>query len=144
MVTAMRTGVSFQEFHAQVPEITASAQEALRTLNDSSKRKRIGEFTNALIDAHEIWRYKISEDESKLKLTDVGGHYIRTYLSTPISESWDTDLDPLVKKYDLAIGDPSERAITNYGRSSELDIDMAIQKIFAYAATQFRELDTAE
>ena len=141
MVSAMETGIDFRTFHDRLTEISASAKEALQDVSADDARKQIAAFTLALVDAHDIWRYKLKEEKYSFRLKRTGSDYYREDFYPPIGDRWDVELPTLVRTYGFKDGDSWKHAVSDYSSYSELRIDRAIEKIFAYASAQFSELE---
>ena len=131
MVGAIETGITFEDLHARLPDLKVSAKEVIRRLPESQTRTQIAAFTDALIDAHSLWRYKISEQKLIVALDKTSSGYEPR--NSGLGNHWDNKFNELNHTYNFTgIGtfdNPEARALLDYGSNPELRIDNALKKI---------------
>jgi hypothetical protein len=148
LMAAIESGVSFQDFHERVADILASAKEASRSAPTPAKQKAIVTFATAVIDAHDIWGYKVANNASHLRYPKGKS----TLLVRDVNEiamhpcgRWDLELPALIAAYKLdTYEDGYTTAYFDRGSSATVAIDLALKKIFKVCANTFEILEAPQ
>ena len=140
LMTAIESGVSFQDFHERAVEVLASAKEASRAAPTAAKQKAIATFAIAIIDANDLWSCESSTDKSGQYLyyeKDKGSGVLkRTDLVRPCGR-WDSELPKLVADYKLD-------AYSKDGSSAVVIKMFTLKDIFKVCADTFPILESPQ
>ena len=141
LMTAIESGVSFQDFHERAVEVLASAKEASRSAPTAAKQKAIATFAIAIIDANDLWSCEGDSDLSGQYLRydkDKNGSLRRHYgdVFHPCGR-WDHELPKLDTAYKLD-------AYSNDGSFALVRIDSALKNIFKVCADTFAILESPQ
>jgi hypothetical protein len=139
LVTAIQSGISFDDFHERAVDVLASAKEALRVVQSPVKREIIEKFALAITDADDLWHYKMTANQDVnwlILYRREGDSYSAEQLC---SDRWDSKFSELITAYHLDVqrGDP----LGVNGDYWYILIDPSIAKIFVVCTDTFTELD---
>jgi len=148
--SAISTGVSFQDFHAKVSNLVATAEEALAATKDTDLQRNIAVFMQALLDIDNLWSINVTG----IRLSD-GGRATKDRLlydkissdyyecndngDYVISPRWRTDVLKLASLYEFGSDQFGSRA--GYSGVMELRIDAAIRKMFFFSSKVFKKIE---
>jgi hypothetical protein len=138
-VTAIQSGISFDDFHERAVDVLASAKEAIRVVPSPEKKEKLVRFALAIVDADDLWHYKVTTKPDYNWLIiyrKEGDSYSPDQLC---SDRWDNKFAELASTYNLNVqhGDP----LGTNGDYWYIMIDPSISKIFQVCADTFTELD---
>jgi len=151
--SAIATGVSFQDFHAKVSNLLATAEEAVAATKNTDLQKNIAVFMQALLDTDSLWAVKIKgiplsdgtraeKDYLTYSKSSVGDYNSEDY---DVSMRWRTDVSKLACLYEFANdqGNPSNFNPFRKGENGlmKLHIDDAIQKLFFFSSKVFKKIE---
>jgi len=145
-MATIEAGPSFRDFHGRLPEVLASAKEALRSAPTPAKKTAIAMFATAMIDANDIWGCSSDSPGSLRYGKDKSGFVSRWYgdLYQPCGR-WDFELPTLVAAYKLDTYEPGYPQAYSANNSSwpaaTVRIDLALKKIFKVCADTFEILE---
>ncbi len=148
VLSALSTGTSYNDYHARLPDLLASTEEALASTENQSLRRSIALFTQSIIDADSMWAYKLATGTKIITLRnrDENGGLDSAYIdrnmreANHLGERWLSDLPELTRLYKLENDEEYDRAMNP--KWTAMYTDRTLQKIFKFANLTFRQIET--
>lgn len=139
LLTAIGTGINYQDFHNRATEVISSGIEAAKHTDDETKRNAVIAFYTAVADVNDLWSFGIRKNPSA---RDLGRTQLSGESKDIVSNRWNQETKELVNLYRLSVDLNIDDVYTPYSSYNDtVRIDNAIQYIFIFCRSTFQTLD---